>query len=80
MLIGLVFVVFRGTGIINRLGWTPQHFYAVQRWLLNWQYAHAAGTISLILFVLVLGLFLVKSKRSRHAGEGARGGGKHSGT
>lgn len=80
MLIGMVFVVFRGTGVINRLGWTPQHFYAVQRWLLGWQYAHAAGTISLVLFVLVLGLFLVRSKRSRHAGEGARGGGKHSGT
>ena len=65
MLLGAVFVAFRGTGVVNRLGWSSELFYAAQRWLLGWQYANVAGMLLLAVFAGILILFLVRKKNRK---------------
>ncbi|RMF55105.1 cytochrome c biogenesis protein CcdA [Candidatus Woesearchaeota archaeon] len=62
--IGLVLVLYKGTGIINKLDifHTKQYFYSVQRFLINWEYANIVGVIVFLLFVFGIIWFLRKYK------------------
>ncbi len=65
MFMGLVIVLFEGTGKVNSwdfLGTKP-YFYSLQNLLLGWKYANVVGAGLFVLFVLLLGYFVWRGGR-----------------
>ena len=64
-LIGLVLIIFQGTGVINAwdvLG-TKKYFYAVQGAMLAWPYIHVVSVAVFAVFFLVVAWFLYHRAR-----------------
>jgi len=62
ILIGLVFVIYKGTGVLNGILnstlYSPMLVYNVNNWLLSLKYVNLFGAVALILFSISLGIFL----------------------
>lgn len=64
LLIGIILLVYKGTAIFNTwdIFGTKSYFYSIQNQLMGWEYANLLGIAIFILFVLVIGSFLIINK------------------
>ncbi|HII16540.1 TPA: cytochrome c biogenesis protein CcdA [Candidatus Woesearchaeota archaeon] len=68
--IGAVFIIFRGTGVVN--GWnifgTSQYFYGLQRWLLGFAYADTMGITTLAIFIGIVIVSVIRMRVKKKEG------------
>ncbi len=67
LIIGFTLLIFKGTAIVNK--WdvfgTKELFYSAQRSLIGWQYANVLSIAVFFLFIVIIGIFLLKYKSKK---------------
>jgi cytochrome c-type biogenesis protein len=66
LIVGLVMIVYKGTAVVNTWDFlnTKQYFYSIQDLLIEWQHADLLGIVVLVVFVLIIGGFLWRRRKS----------------
>ncbi len=64
LVIGSVMVIFQGTAVVNTwdIFGTKQYFYTLQSSLMSWKYSEFVSVIIFLLFIIWIGLFLIKNR------------------